>query len=107
MNDRINPFQPSISFKTDVLKLFDSAGRGCHFCRLQIARLLVLGPAIGDIKMAHVTWWKYWDPDGEKDDEGEDSFSRDFRIRYMSRNWSTICWDYFITKTLTKEEESM
>ncbi|CAG8954553.1 hypothetical protein HYFRA_00004469 [Hymenoscyphus fraxineus] len=111
INDRLNPFQPSISFKTDPLKLFDSAARGCHFCRLQIARLLDLGPAIADIKMAHVTWWKYWVPGGEGEDEddeegeGENSFCRDFRIRYMSRRWTTICWDYFVTRTLAKEDK--
>jgi hypothetical protein len=101
----INLFQPSLSFDTSVLKVFDSACAGCHICKLQLSRLLERGAVTRHIQYAHVTWWKYWD--GDYDDTDNDScFSKDFRIRYLSRELETVHFDYFITTPHTELDKS-
>jgi hypothetical protein len=100
----INPFQPSLSFHTSVLKVFDSACAGCRFCRLQLTRLLERGAITRHIQYAHVTWWKYWD--GQCDDTDSDSaFSKDLRIRYLSRELETVHFDYYITTPLSELDQ--
>jgi hypothetical protein len=100
----INPFQPSLSFHTSILTIFESACAGCHFCRVQLVRLLGKGAVTRRIQYAHVTWWKYWNGnyDGTDDDS---SFSKDLRIRYLSRDLEIVHFDYFITTPLTELDQ--
>jgi hypothetical protein len=100
----INPFQPTLSFGTSILKIFDSACTGCHFCILQLIRLLKGGAVTRDIQYAHITWWRYWNGDHDNADD-DSSYSKDFRIRYLSRNLETIHFDYYITVPLTELDQ--
>ncbi|RDW95005.1 hypothetical protein BP5796_00768 [Coleophoma crateriformis] len=112
----INPdkiqFQPQMFFKTSMDKLFQAADNGCHFCRIQLARLLERAnkdpnSKIWGIKGAEVQWWKHWNSENVIDvNQGRSSsqIGKDFEIRYIDKNGEALPGDYYITKNISKDE---
>ncbi|EPE25881.1 hypothetical protein GLAREA_01793 [Glarea lozoyensis ATCC 20868] len=102
-----NPFQPTLSFNTSILKIFDSAWSGCHFCRLQLTRLLEQGATVRHIAYVHITWWKYWHKESNYTNTNNDIlFSKDLRIRYLSDDMEIVHFDYYITLPLIEADQN-